>query len=225
MTRDEIAQMIDVSAVRADSADAEVAAAVQTACACGCFLVTVLPAQIQRAKQFLAHCVHPPKLGGNVGFPSGGQTTTIKAAEARELAALGVDEIDMVMDIAAHLSGRREDVLHDMAAVVEAAEGRPVKVILECCYLTDDQIRAACDLAIRAEAAFVKTSTGWAPGGATVEAVSLIKAHVGEAIRIKASGGIRDLETLLALYRCGASRFGISHRSAGKIFRFPRFCC
>jgi deoxyribose-phosphate aldolase len=97
------------------------------------------------------------------------------------------------------------------------AGARPLKVILECHYLTDDQIRHGCDLAIECGAAYVKTGTGWAPTGATLQNVALIKAYVGERIGIKASGGIRDLETLLAMYRLGARRFGISYRSGRKI--------
>jgi deoxyribose-phosphate aldolase len=147
--------------------------------------------------------------------------------ETHELIAMGVDEIDMVIDIAAHLSGRYDDVLNDICAVVDAAEGRPVKTILECHYLNNDQIRAGCDLAIKAVAAFVKTGTGWAPTGATVENISLIKQHVGDSIKIKASGGIRNIEMLLEMYRRGANRFGISVNAAAKILdsaavlRFP----
>ncbi len=208
-----IAQMIDLSAVRANSTDQNVREVIECAGKYQCFLVTILPSQTHRAKMFLQGSP-APKLGGNVGFPSGGQTTHIKVKETNELVKLGVDEVDMVIDIGALLSGRNEDVYGDIAAVVDAAEGRPVKVILECHYLNDDQIRMACDLAIRAGAAYVKTGTGWAPTGATLENVALIKKHVGETIKIKASGGIRSLDTLLAMYRLGASRFGISLVSA-----------
>ena len=158
-----------------------------------------------------------PKLGGNVGFPSGGQTTSIKSEETCELVEIGVDEIDMVIDISAHLSGRSLDVFKDIQAVVDAAESKPVKVILECYYLDEKLIRTGCDLAIKAGAAYVKTGTGWTPVGATLGNVTLIKDHVGNAIKIKASGGIRDDKMLLELHRRGASRFGISLNSAVKI--------
>lgn len=211
-----IAQMIDISAVRADSSDEKIKEVVQRAKKYNCYLVTILPSQTLLAKEYLKNCTSP-KLGGNVGFPSGGQTTMIKVKETRELVEFGVDEIDMVIDIAAHLSGRYEHVYDDIFAVVEAAEERPVKVILECNYLNDKQIRIGCDLIIKAGAAFVKTGTGWTPTGATLENIELIKNHVGDRIKIKASGGIRSIEMLLELYKRGATRFGISLTSASRI--------
>jgi deoxyribose-phosphate aldolase len=214
----DIAQMIDVSAVRADSTDDQIQELIACAREYQCYLVTMLPSQTRSARAFLGE-PGSPKLGGNVGFPSGGQTTRIKVQETCELVEMGVDEIDMVIDIAAHLSGRRQHVFEEIAAVVEASQGRPVKAILECFYLNDDQVRAACDLAIKAGAAYVKTGTGWTPLGATLENVALIKAHVGDAIKIKASGGIHDVETLLEMYRRGASRFGISSSSTMKILK------
>lgn len=217
----EIAQRIDISAVRPGSSDEQVIQAVATARAYGCYLVTTLPSQTEFARRLLAGDP-APRLGGNAGFPSGGQTTRIKVSETQQLIELGVDEVDMVIDIAAHLSGRYADVYADIAAVVAAAQGRPVKVILECHYLTETQIRLGCDAAIKAGAAFVKTSTGWAPTCATPENVALIKAHVGDAIGIKAAGGIRSLETLLRLYSLGASRFGISYSSVPNLFGAAR---
>jgi deoxyribose-phosphate aldolase len=213
----DIAAMIDLSAVRVDSSDEKVQTAVLCARQYNFYLVTVLPSQTKRTKELLS-AENSPKLGGNVGFPSGGQTTSIKVQETQELVRLGVDEIDMVMDVAAHLSGRYQDIYRDIASVVEAAGGRPVKVILECHYLNNDQIRTACDQAINAGAAFVKTGTGWAPTGATLENIALIKNHVGDAIQIKASGGVRGLETIHAMYYLGARRFGISARHAAMIF-------
>ncbi len=212
-----LASMIDISAVRTDSSDDKVAEAVNCARHYGCYLVTILPAQTLLAKQLLGE-LDTPRLGGNVGFPSGGQTTAIKVLETRELLKMGVDEIDMVINVAALISGRTVDVYEDICSVVEAAEGRPVKVILECHYLNDDQIRAGCDCAIRAEAAFIKTGTGWAPTGATNENIALIKRHVGDTIKIKASGGVRGLESIKTMYGLGATRFGISVQHVKKIF-------
>lgn len=212
----DIAQMIDISAVKADSVDEKIQEVVQRARKYHCYLVTILPSQTLRAKTMINDSLSP-KLGGNVGFPSGGQTTRIKVEETAELVKMGVDEIDMVIDIAAHLSGRYDDVYNDIQAVINASQGKPVKVILECNYLNNNQILTGCDLAIRAGAAFVKTGTGWAPSGATLENVELMKNHVGDRIQIKASGGIRSIETLLEMYRRGATRFGISLTSASRI--------
>jgi deoxyribose-phosphate aldolase len=217
LTELEIAQMVDISAVRTNSSDPRVVDVVNAARKYHCYLVTILPSQTLLAKRLLDG-VSSPKLGGNVGFPSGGQTTSIKAAEAHELVKMGVDEIDMVINVAAHLSGRYNDVLNDIRAVVDASAGLPVKVILECFYLNNAQILKGCDLAIEAGAAFVKTGSGWTSRGATLENVALIKQHVGDQIGIKASGGVRGLEMVYELYRRGATRFGISLDSALRIF-------
>lgn len=208
--------MIDLSAVRSESDDEAIAILVNTAEKFHCGLVSVLPAQTALAKRLLEN-TPGIRLGGNVGFPSGGHTSAIKAAETRYLVGLGCDELDMVVDLAALRSCREEDVRRDIQAVVQAAQGVPLKVILECHYLTATQIRSGCDIAIEAGAAFVKTGTGWAPTGATYNRITLIKAHVGERIQIKASGGIRSLEMLLEMYSLGARRFGISVRSGSAI--------
>lgn len=213
----DIAQMIDVSAVRTDSSDERVTEAVDCARKYGCYLVTVLPYQNLLASDLLRG-VETPKVGANVGFPSGGQTTSMKVFETEEVIRLGADEIDMVINVAALISGHLAYVRDDIRAVVQTASGRPVKVILECHYLNDDQIRRGCDLVIEGGATFVKTGTGWAPSGATLENIALIKRHVGNAIKIKASGGVRGLETIRAMHALGATRFGISAPNVEKIF-------
>ena len=212
----EIAQMIDLSAVRADDDEQTIRALVAAACKYHCHLVTVLPSQTLLVKALLRDAGQNGSsilVGGNVGFPSGGQSTRIKAAEARELVHMGCGEIDMVINIAWLLSGRDDYVLQDILGVADIAKeivpGTLVKVILECHHLTGDQIRRGCDLCIEAGADFVKTGTGWAPTGATLENIALIKAHVGNTIAIKASGGIRDKRTLLEMHHLGAVRFGI----------------
>jgi deoxyribose-phosphate aldolase len=207
-----IAQMTDLSAVKANDGREEMAQLAATAQKYGCYLATALPAHTPA----LLHMFEPDrkiKVSGNVGFPSGGQTTTIKAAETRELVRLGVDEIDMVINIGELLAGHVDIVRDEVRAVVEASGGLPVKVILECCYLNEAQILRGCDACVEAQASFIKTSTGWAAGGATVEDVTLIKKHTGGAVRVKASGGIRNLATIEKLLRAGADRFGIGMRS------------
>ena len=152
-----------------------------------------------------------------IGFPHGNHLPEIKLAEANAALDDGCEELDMVVNMAALRSGRDADALADMRAVVEAAEGVPVKVILECHYLTAGQIRIGCDLAIAAGAAFVKTGTGWAPTGATPMRVTIMKKHVGDRIQIKAAGGIRSLDMILEMYELGARRFGISVRTGAPI--------
>jgi deoxyribose-phosphate aldolase len=208
MKTDEIARMIDISAVRADSSLEEIRQAAETAKAYRCAAVFVLPAHTPVIVDLLADS--PVLAGGVVGFPGGGDTTLIKAATAGELVRMGCAEIDMVNNIAWLKGGQEDRYTADVRAVVEAAEGRPVKVILECHWLTEDEITRACQWCIAAGAAWVKTGTGWAPTGATLDNVALMKRTVGARCGVKAAGGVRDVQTLLALHARGARRFGIS---------------
>lgn len=145
-----------------------------------------------------------------IGFPLGACTTSAKVAEAAQAVKDGTTEIDMVMNVGKLLDGEDAYVREDIARVVEAADGRPVKVILECCLLDDEQITRACKLCVEAGAAFVKTSTGFSTGGATVHDVQVMRAAVGDACKIKAAGGIHTKEDALALIEAGADRLGCS---------------
>lgn len=158
-------------------------------------------------------------LGGVVGFPSGGETTKSKVVQAKELLELGCSELDMVMNIGKLRSAHYEDVQADIHAVVQTANNNPVKVILECSYLTDEQICQACYLSIKAGARFIKTGTGWSNDSSIPKHVSLMHSCVGETVGIKAAGGIRDLDTLMDLYHRGARRFGVGVNSAVNILK------
>jgi deoxyribose-phosphate aldolase len=208
LTSHDIARMIELSAVQAAHTENEIRSLVAYATRYHCIVVYPLPSWVPLVRELLDG-TPDIVIGGAVGFPSGGVTTTIKVAEAQELVAMGCGELDVVINIGKLLSAQYAEVLDDLRAVVAAADGRPVKVILECHYLNDDQIRKACDLCITAGASYIKTGTGWAPTGATLENIALIKAHVGDAIAIKASGGVRGLETLVEMYRRGSTRFGV----------------
>ena len=153
---------------------------------------------------------HDVKAVAVVGFPLGAATARTKAFETRELIRLGADEIDMVINVGALKSGAMQAVLKDIRGVVVAARERPVKVILETVKLTRDEKLMACTLAKAAGAAFVKTSTGFGGGGATVEDVALMRSVVGDEIGVKASGGIRDRATALTMIEAGATRIGAS---------------
>ena len=149
------------------------------------------------------------------GFPLGYSLTLSKSVEARHLVELGCSEVDMVLNIAALLEGEDALVRDDIAAVVETVADSSgghglVKVILETGYLDEKGIERGCLLSCEAGAAFVKTSTGFGPRGASVRDVEVMRAVVGDAVRIKAAGGIRDLETALALIDAGADRIGTS---------------
>ena len=145
-----------------------------------------------------------------IGFPLGADTTTGKAAEARQAVIDGTTEIDMVINVGKLIDGDDDYVVNDVAEVVKAADGHPVKVILECCLLDDEQIVRACKDCVKAGASFVKTSTGFSTGGATVEDVRLMRQTVGNACKIKAAGGIHSKDEALAMVEAGADRLGTS---------------
>lgn len=145
-----------------------------------------------------------------IGFPLGANTTAIKVAETREALAAGAREFDMVMNIGALKDERYDYVRQDIAAVVEAAQGNIVKVIIETSLLTDEEKVMACHLASQAGAAFVKTCTGFTDGVATVEDIMLMRSSVPLSVRVKASSGIRDYATAKALLDAGAQRLGTS---------------
>jgi len=152
------------------------------------------------------------KVGAPVGFPLGATLITSKRAEALELVRMGVHDIDMVLNIGALKSGDRNTVSRDIKGVVEVAHdaGAIVKVILETCLLTIDEKIVACELAATAKADFVKTSTGFSTGGATVDDVALMRGVVGHRAGVKASGGIRSAQDLLSMVDAGANRIGTS---------------
>lgn len=145
-----------------------------------------------------------------VGFPLGAMDSVSKADEARNAVRNGADEIDMVINIGFLKSGMYDEALEDIREVRKATEGKTLKVIIETCLLTDEEKRKACELSEEAGADFVKTSTGFSTGGATVEDVALMKSVVGDRLSVKASGGIRDYKTAKAMIEAGASRIGAS---------------
>lgn len=145
-----------------------------------------------------------------VGFPIGANATIIKAKEASQAIEDGAHELDMVINIGALKSGLNKVVLDDIAAVVKAAGKYPVKVIIEACYLTDEEKILACKLSQEAGAAFVKTSTGFGTGNATVEDVRLMRKTVGPKMGVKASGGLRNKTQALQMVEAGATRLGTS---------------
>lgn len=143
-----------------------------------------------------------------VGFPLGAMITSAKAFEAGEAVAAGADEVDMVINIGAVKDRNYEFVRDDIKAVVEASKGKTVKVILETCLLTDEEIVKVCELSIEAGAHFVKTSTGFSTGGALVKDIELMKKTVGDRAKVKASGGIRTPQEAKAMIEAGADRIG-----------------
>ena len=145
-----------------------------------------------------------------VGFPLGATTKETKFFETDFAVQEGADEIDMVINVGALKSKQYDVVLEDIKSVVQAANGRTVKVIIETCLLSDEEKVKACKLSMEAGANFVKTSTGFSTAGAKVEDVELMKSIVGDNLEVKASGGIRDLDTALKMIEAGATRLGVS---------------
>ncbi|MEJ2012446.1 MAG: deoxyribose-phosphate aldolase [Anaerolineales bacterium] len=171
--------------------------------------------------QFTSHKLAGSEVlvGTVVGFPHGANTTTVKVFEAVEAIRSGAQELDMVMNIGRFKSGAYQAVEQDIKAVVDEAHERnvSVKVIFEIHYLTDDEIVTACELSESADADFVKTSTGYAASGATLEAVRLMRKTCSDSMKIKAAGGIRTLDQLLAFHQAGADR--IATRSSIAILK------
>lgn len=145
-----------------------------------------------------------------IGFPLGATTSFAKAAETRDAIANGADEVDMVINIGALKAGEDRLVEDDVRAVVQAAGGRLVKCIIEAAMLSDEEVVRACQLAVKGGVDFVKTSTGFGSGGATVHHVALMRKTVGDKIGVKASGGIHDFPSAVALIEAGANRIGAS---------------
>lgn len=145
-----------------------------------------------------------------VGFPLGAMSTEAKAFETKKAVEDGADEIDMVIPVGLLKSGEYDSVYTDIKAVRDACEGKVLKVIFENCLLTENEIIKACELSVKAGADYVKTSTGFSTGGATVGDVALMKSHVGGHCKVKAAGGIRDYNTAAAMIDAGADRLGTS---------------
>jgi len=214
--KQQLARMMDFSAVRAESDLSDIKRMAEVAKVHHPMAVFALPAWTPVLHDLLSDSPDIA-IGGVVGFPSGGDTTESKVFQAEELLAMGCQELDMVINIGKLRSGRFDEVEQDIRSVVQAANDTPVKVIFECGHLSDDQVREACHLSARAGARFVKTGTGWADSSRIAHHISLMHDCVGHSLGIKAAGGIRDLETLMDLYERGARRFGVGVDSAIKI--------
>ena len=204
ITRTELARLIDHTLLRTDASHADVRALVAEGLDLGVFSVCVSPSMLP-----VPDLPAALKLATVCGFPSGKHTTAMKVAEAAESVRLGADEVDMVIDLGLLKAGGYRDLVREIRAV--RGEVPLLKVIIESAALSDEEIVVACEAAAEAGADFVKTSTGFhAAGGASVHAVALMAATVGDQLGVKASGGIRTYEQAAALVAVGASRLGLS---------------
>lgn len=203
-----VPSLIDHTVLRPDATRADVLRLCQDAKEHRFIVIFVPPSYVDEAVTALSGTAI--RVGIPIGFPLGGHTTKTKVAEAVEAVARGAQILDMVINVSRLKSGDREYVRKDIAEVVNATPGVEHKVILETCYLTSQEKHAACQLVVEAGADYVKTSTGFGPAGATVADVRLMKETVAGRAKVKASGGIRDWKTALAMLEAGADRIGTS---------------
>jgi deoxyribose-phosphate aldolase len=209
-TYKDIAKMIDHSLLNPTLTDKELEQGCRLGLEYECGSVCIMPYYLDRCAEILRGS--PVKASTTIGFPHGGHTTTIKAAEARRALDDGAEELDMVVNISKVLSGDWDYVRGDIHAVIDLAHarGQKVKVIFENCYLKDDQKIRLCEICGELGADWVKTSTGYGPGGATIEDLKLMRAHSPARVQVKAAGGIRDLDKLLEVRALGVTRVGAS---------------
>ena len=208
MDKKTIASMIDHTLLKPEATPAQVEKLCAEAAEYHFASVCVNPVYIPLAARLLDGT--GVKVCCVVGFPLGAIAPEQKAAEAASCAAMGAEELDMVIHVGAAKAGDWALVQRDIAGVVNAAAGRTVKVIIETCLLTDEEKVKACEAAKAAGADFVKTSTGFSTGGATTHDIALMRKTVGPEMGVKASGGIRDYATAMAMIEAGANRIGAS---------------
>jgi deoxyribose-phosphate aldolase len=213
-TKKQVAKTIDHAVLKPDQTIADLKKNAEMCIKNGVFSMCVKPCDINLAKELLAES--DVKVSCVLSFPHGADATPVKAFQAGQAIEDGTDEIDMVMNIGRFLSGDYEYVVNDIKAVVEVAHqhGKMVKVIQESGFLTPEQIAKACELSLEAGADFVKTSTGFGPGGAKPEYIDIMLKTVAGKAKVKPSGGIRDWETAVAFLEQGAHRLGIGSTEA-----------
>lgn len=208
-----LARLIDHTLLKPESTVDQIITLAREAKEYGFASVCINPSMIPTAFEILKDT--RVKVCTVIGFPLGATMPEVKAFETKSAIANGASEIDMVINIGALKNGDESFVKADIEAVVEAAREKAiVKVIIETVLLTKEEKETVCRLAVEAGADFVKTSTGFAGGGATIEDVKLMKKTVGEKVKVKASGGVRDKETVLSMVEAGADRIGTSSGTA-----------
>jgi len=212
MNGSELASTIDHTALKPETSERDIKRLCGEAAEHGFASVCVMPWYVLTASEALAELETDIPVCTVIGFPNGAHLTEVKQLEARYALDDGAMELDMVMNLSAFKSGRREDVEKDIEAIVDIAHerGALLKVIIETALLNDDEIRRACEIADKAAADYIKTSTGFGPGGAKAAVVKLIRECCPEDMGVKASGGISDYETAIAMLEAGAERLGTS---------------
>jgi deoxyribose-phosphate aldolase len=204
----ELARYIDHTLLKPDATRPDIEKLCREAVAHGFYSVCVNGSRVELTRSLVEDS--GVKVAAVVGFPLGAMDSDAKRYETDVAIDHGAEEIDLVLNIAKLKEGDDAYILRELRDVVEAADERPVKVIIETCLLTEEEKIRACGLVVESGAAFIKTSTGFSSGGATIDDVKLLRKHVGEKFGVKASGGIRDTATALAMIEAGATRLGTS---------------
>ena len=204
---EDILHICDHTLLRQDCTSSEIVTLCDQAIKYGCASVCIPPCHVAGAKRYVGNRL---KICTVIGFPNGYMTTAAKAAEAADAVANGADEIDMVINLCMLKDKDYKGVEEDIKAVRKATKGHVLKVIIECCLLTDEEKVLMCQIVSNAGAEFIKTSTGFSTGGATFADVSLMKTVCPDTLKIKAAGGISSIEDAKEFMRCGASRLGTS---------------
>ena len=207
MEKHEIFQYIDHTLLKQEAVWKQIREICLQGMECGTASVCIPPSFVKQAADFVEGKL---PICTVIGFPNGYQTTTVKAFEAAEAVKDGADEIDMVINIGWAKAKRYDDILTEIDAVKDACNGKLLKVIVETCLLTEEEKIALCDVVSRSKAEFIKTSTGFAGGGATLEDIRLFKKYVTEDTKIKAAGGIKSVDDAEAFLAAGADRLGTS---------------
>lgn len=207
MEKNEIFRYIDHTLLKQDATWSQIRDLCIEGMESGVASVCIPPSFVKQAAEFVEEKL---PICTVIGFPNGYQTTAIKAMEAAQAVKNGADEIDMVINIGWVKERRYEDILKEIDAVKEACNGKLLKVIIETCLLTEEEKIALCDVVSRSEAEFIKTSTGFAGGGATLADIQLFKKHVTGDTKIKAAGGIKSVSDAEAFLAAGADRLGTS---------------
>ena len=213
-TYQDIAKMVDHSLLNPSLTASDLDSGLQLALSYDVASVCILPYYLKRCAESLRGSA--VKASTTIGFPHGGHATAIKLAEALQALADGGEELDMVVNISQVLSGGWSYVRDDIRAVIDTAHqaGKKVKVIFENCYLNDQQKIRLCEICGELDADWVKTSTGYGTGGATLEDLQLMRKHAPPRVQVKAAGGVRDLDMLLRVREIGVTRVGASRTSA-----------
>ena len=203
----ELLSRCDHTLLRQDATWAEIRQVCDEGIQFGCASVCIPPAYVRQAAEHVGNQI---KICTVIGFPNGYSATPVKVFETEEAIRAGADEIDMVINIGWAKDARWDDLLAEIKAVKASCQGRILKVIVEACLLTEEEKVALCRIVTQAGAEYIKTSTGFGGGGATLEDVALFKAHIGPEVKIKAAGGIRTVEKAEAMIEVGAVRSGTS---------------